>query len=324
MAGIAAGGAAVALVDVAGRSLNVEVVEHKGLTWYDLQQPTLAEIEYLAEHFPFHPLELDDIRSRVQLPKLDEYPSYIFLVLHFPIFDQRMRLTRPSQVSLFVGESYVVTVHDSELRPLTKLFHDCQQSDEVRGEVMGYGSGLLLYRVLDALVDYCFPILNKLITQVDGLETRILDWGSRNLLRELAFVRRDVLSYRRVVRPQIGVLESLERREYSFIKLNADVYFGDLADHMRRLSSELEDLKEVVEGLQDTYTSVTSQQTNRVIRLLTLFASFLLPMTVVTGFYGMNIQLPGMDTSWIFMPILAAMLALPTGLLLLLWKRDWL
>ena len=99
-----------------------------------------------------------------------------------------MRLTRPSQVSLFVGESYVVTVHDSELRPLTKLFHDCQQSDEVRGEVMGYGSGLLLYRVLDALVDYCFPILNKLITQVDGLETRILDRGSRNLLRELAFV----------------------------------------------------------------------------------------------------------------------------------------
>ena len=314
----------MALVDVAGRSLNVEVVEHNGLTWYDLQQPTLAEMEYLAEHFPFHPLDLDDCRSRVQLPKLDEYPSYIFLVLHFPLFDERMRLTRPSQVALFAGASYVVTVHGGDLRPLTKLFQDCQQSEEIRREAMDYGSGLLLYRILDALVDYCFPILNKLIAQVDSLEVRVLDRGSPGLLRELAFVRRDILSYHRVVRPQILVLESLERKEYTFLKLNLDVYFGDLADHMRRLSSELEDLKEVVEGLHDTHTSVTSQRTNQAIRVLTLFASFLLPMTVVTGFYGMNVQLPGAGSPWLYAPILGGMLVLPAGVLFFFWKRDWL
>ena len=314
----------MALVDVAGRSLNVEVVEHNGLTWYDLQQPTLAEMEYLAEHFPFHPLDLDDCRSRVQLPKLDDYPNYIFLVLHFPLFDERMRFTWPSQVALFAGASYVVTVRGGDLRPLTKLFQDCQQSEEIRREAMDYGSGLLLYRILDALVDYCFPILNKLIAQVDSLEVRVLDRGSPGLLRELAFVRRDILSYHRVVRPQILVLESLEGKEYTFLKLNLDVYFGDLADHMRRLSSELEDLKEVVEGLHDTHTSVTSQRTNQAIRVLTLFASFLLPMTVVTGFYGKNVQLPGAGSPWLYAPILGGMLVLPAGVLFFFWKRDWL
>ena len=314
----------MAVIDATGRNLNIQVVEHGGLSWYDVRHPTTADMEYLKEQFPFHELDLEDCRSRVQLPKLDEYPSYIFLVLHFPLFDQRMRLTRPSQVAIFAGESYVVTVHQGDLRPLTKLFHDVELHDEARQEAMGFGSGILLYRILDRLVDYCFPIVNKLIDNMDALEARVLDRRSKNLSRDLAYLWRDLIAYRRVVRPQIQVLAALEAKEFRFLELDTEVYFGDLDDHMRRIWEELEELKEVVEGLQDTHSSLTSQHTNQVMRVLTAFASIMLPLTVVTSFYGMNVQLPLGGAAWTYVVVLGGMVVLSAVLLAFFWKRDWL
>jgi magnesium transporter len=305
------------------QQLNINAIEHEGVTWYDLQRPGTVEMAYLRDNFPFHPLDLEDAVSRVQLPKLDRYPSYIFLVLHFPVFDHRSRLTRPSQVAVFAGASYVVTVHPGELRPLTKLLEDCQQSEEIRREHMSFGTGFMLYQVLARLVDYSMPILNKLIGQVDGLEAMLFDRKSRNLLQDLAFLRRDILSYRRIVRPQIPVIEALESQEFAFLEVSSDVYFGDLADKMRRIWVELEELKEVGEGLQDTHAQLTNQHTNEVIRLLTVFASIMLPLTVVTGFFGMNVALPLAGVSWAYGVILAAMVAISVALVLFLVRRRW-
>lgn len=303
--------------------LNIQVVEHNGLMWYDLRHPGTAEMEFLKANFPFHPLDLEDCRSRVQLPKLDEYPSYIFMVLHFPLFDSRQRLTRPSQMAVFAGASYIVTVHSGDLRPLTKLFNDAQVSEEVQHTVMARGSGFLLYTVLGRLVDYCGPILNKLISNVDNVEAQVLDRAPR-VLQELAITRRDILSYRRVVRPQIQVLERLETKEYSFLRVDEDVYFGDLADHMRRLWVELEELKEVSEGLQETHAAVTSQHTNEVTRVLTVFASIMLPLTVITGLYGMNVTLPGGGGVGTFTGVVLGMVLLAGGMLAFFWRRGWL
>jgi magnesium transporter len=245
------------------------------------------------------------------------------MVLHFPLFDARQRLTRPSQVAVFAGPTYIVSVHSGDLRPLTKLFQDVSASDEIRQSVMGHGSGYLLYTVLDRLVDYCGPILNKLISNVDSVETQVLD-RKGDVLQELAVVRRDILSYRRVVRPQIQVLETLESKEFPFLKLESGVYFGDLADHMRRIWVELEELKEVSEGLQETHAAVTSQHTNEVIRVLTVFASIMLPLTVITGLYGMNVGLPGQSSAFAFLSVVGGMTALTVGMLGFFWKRGWL
>jgi magnesium transporter len=137
------------------------------------------------------------------MPKLDEFDDHLFLVLHFPRFDKQSRITHPSEVDVFAGAGYIVTVHSGDLRPLVKLFSDCQASEEVRADLMGRGSGYLLYRVLDSLVDDNFPILRKIIANVDGLEERVFETIGQEVVRELALLRRDVLSYRRVVRPQI-------------------------------------------------------------------------------------------------------------------------
>ena len=201
------------------QKLKVNKVAHGPISWLDVRTPSLAEMEFLKRDYNFHPLALDDCLSRVQLPKVDEYEDYLFLVLHFPLFKKEARLTVPSQVGGFVSGDYVVTVHRGDLRPLTKLFSDCEASEGVREAVMGHSTGYLLYRILDGLVDYCRPIMNRLIEAVDNLEVRVFDMAAKEMAREISVVKRDILAFRRIVRPQIQALELLEKRSTPFSRL---------------------------------------------------------------------------------------------------------
>ena len=311
-------------VIASARQLNVEVVENGPLSWVNVERPGTAEMAVLRERYGFHQLSLDDCLSVVQMPKLDELDDHLFMVMHFPRFDKQSRITQPSEVDVFAGAGYIVTVHSGELRPLVKLFTDCQTSDEVRQGVMGRGSGYLLYRILDSMVDYSFPILRRIMANVDDLERRVFETFGQDVVRELALVRRDVLSYRRVVRPQIVVLEELEERDFDLLKVDGDIYFGDLADHMRRIWSELEDLKEVVEGLYDAHGSLAMIRTNDIVRILTVAATVILPFVVVSSVYGMNIDLPFDDSSWSFAAVMVLSGAVSVALLVLFHLRRWL
>jgi magnesium transporter len=307
------------------QDLNVSEVTLGDLTWVNIVGPSLAEMEYLRQRFDFHTLALDDCMSRVQLPKVDDYDEqqYLFLVLHFPLFDREMRLTVPSQVSIFVGRDYVVTVHRGDLRPLVKLFQDCETSEPVRQSLMGLSVGYLLYRILDALVDYCFPILRKVIEAVDNLEMRILDVRARGLVRELSMVERDMISYRRIVRPQIAVLEQLERHEYPFLKLDPDVYFGDLADHMRRIHEELEGLNAVLDTFYNTHSTLITHHTNEVIRVLTIIGTVMLAPVLISGLYGMNVPLPMEGSIWALPVLLGISAVASAGMLAFFRFRRW-
>ena len=189
---------------------------------------------------------------------------------------------------------------------------------------MGRGPGYLLYRILDSMVDYSFPILRRIMANVDDLERRVFETFGQDVVRELALVRRDVLSYRRVVRPQIVVLEELEERNFGVLRVDGDIYFGDLADHMRRIWSELEDLKEVVEGLYDAHGSLAMIRTNDIVRILTVAATVILPFVVVSSVYGMNIDLPFDDSSWSFAAVMVLSGAVSVALLVLFHLRRWL
>ncbi len=311
-------------LEQAQQQLNIKKVIYGSLSWLDVEMPTLAEMEYLKQTYDFHPLALDDCLSRIQLPKVDDYDDYLFLVLHFPLFNREARLTVASQVSVFVGSDYVITVHKGDLRPLMKLFGDCEASEAVRKGVMGQSSGYLLYRILDGLVDDCFPMLNKVEDEVDNLEIRVFDVAAKELARNLSIARRDILAYRRIVRPQIGALELLENEDYPFLKVDPDVYFGDLADHMRRISVELEDLKEVVEGLHDTYVSLSNIRIAEVIRILTVIFTFTLPATTLGTLYGMNVGLPLETKPYAFGVLLGVMAVGTIAAVFFLRARRWL
>ncbi|MFC1984786.1 magnesium/cobalt transporter CorA [Chloroflexota bacterium] len=306
------------------QSLNLESITWEGLTWINIEQPTEREIEYLAENYSFHPLDLDDCLSRIQRPKIDEYKDYLFLVLHFPVFNIEARVTTPSQVSVFISEKYLITLHKGELKPLVKLFRECQIDEESRQEHLGQGSGHLLYRIVDRLVDYCLPILNKIGDNIEKVEDNIFSSGMPRAIREISILRRDVISFRRIIWPMRAVIGSLEPRIHRFTKMDLKVYFGDMVDHVDKIWDELDEYKEIIEGLNDTHDSLATNRTNEVMRMLTIIATILLPITVVASIFGMNIPLgPFKDSPYSALYVFIICLAIIGGMLYFFRRQHW-
>jgi magnesium transporter len=280
-------------------------------------------MEYLAKNYLFNLFDLEDCLSRIERPKIDEYENYLFLVLHFPVFKMEARVTTSSQVSIFIGADFLVTVHTGALKPLAKLFNDCQQNERAREEHMARSSGYLLYRILDRLVDYCFPILNRVIANIEAAEDRLFSEPARDTVQEISVLRRDVMSYRRIIRHQPAILKSLEVREYPFLREDLDVYFGDIGDHIGTISETLEEYKEIVEGLNATSDSLFSHRTNEVMKMLTILGTILLPLLVISGIYGMNVSLPFDDSSFAFPFIILFTLCISGSMLAYFRYRRW-
>jgi magnesium transporter len=306
------------------KELNVRSIANGKLTWFYIEKPTPQEVAFLAQRFKFHPLDLDDVLSRIQRPKIDEYEDYLFMVLHFPVFDKENRITKPSEINIFVGESYVVTVHcTGDLKPLTRFFQECEDSKESRERYLGRSSGFLLYHILDRMVASGFPILDKVTQNLDDIEDIILTKPVPETVREISLVRRDLISFRRVIHPQIAVIETLEREEYPFFKEDQEVYFGDIADHIRKIWDGLEDCKEVIDGLADTSNWLTSHRIQEIMRILTIIMGILAPPTLIASIYGMNIPLPGGVNTGSLLPlgILLALMGITAGVIFFYMRR---
>ncbi len=301
--------------------LNLESITWGGLTWVNIEGPTEQETAYLAEHYPFDPLVLDDCLSRIERPKIDEYKDYLFLVFHFPVFRKEARVTIPSQLSVFIGDNYLVTLHKGELKPLVKLFKECQLEEEAREEYFKNGPGYLLYVIIDRLVDYCFPILSKIVSNIEEVEDRIFDLRV-DTIREISVLRRDIIAFRRVIWPMRAVIASLEPRIRRFTNLDLAVYFGDTVDHVDRIWDALDEYKEVIEGLNDTYDSLATNHTNQTMRILTVIATILMPATVVSSIYGMNVPLPFQNSAYSFLFVSAITLIMTAGMLFFFRRKH--
>jgi magnesium transporter len=308
--------------------LNIRSITERKLSWFYIEKPTSDEVAFLAHRFHFHPLDLDDVLSRIQRPKIDVYKDYLFIVLHFPVFDKENRITRPSETDIFIGENYVVTVDCSgDLRPLARFFQECETDKRNRERYLGQSSGFLLYHLLDRLVGSCFPILDKITRNIDDIEDIILTRPVPGTVREIALIRRDLISFRRVIHPQIAVIETLEKGEYPFLREEEEIYFGDIADHIRKIWGGLEDGKEVIDGLADTSNWLTSHRIQEIMRILTIIMGLLAPPTLIASIYGMNIALPGGINSGTLLTlgILFAIMAVTAGgIFLYLHRRGYL
>ncbi len=308
--------------------VKLESVTWGDLTWIDIEGPTERDTAYLAQNYPFHPLDLDDCLSRIQRPKVDEYKDYLFLVFHFPVFNKEARVTTRSQVSVFIGEKYLITLHKGELKPLVKFFRECQIDEESREENLNLGSGYLLYRIIDRLVDYCLPILNKIGDNIERIDDDIFrSKGVPRAIEDLSSLRRDVISFRRIIWPMRAVIGSLEPRIRRFSKTDLAVYFGDTVDHVDKIWDALDEHKEIIEGLHSTHDSLISYRVNDILRVLTVLATIGTVLTVVASFYGMNVVLPGginpqgSPYTWIILAVV--MLLTMGGMLFYFHRKHW-
>jgi magnesium transporter len=280
----------------------------------------------LAVRFGWHPLDVEDIVSKRQRPKVDDYEEdgYLFAVLHFPVFDQTVQRLNAAELDIFIGHDYVVTIPNRELLPVTRLFERCQGDERFREQLFARGSGRLLYEILDDLFDYCFPILDKIAHKLDGIEDEMFEGRSEEVVRDLSNVKQEIISYRKIIKPERSTLRVLERRVEDFLPEELELYFDDIVDSAERIWDLLDNYKEVVEGLESTNESVISHRQNDVLRLLTVFTVIVLPLTMLTGVFGMNVAFPGEGTREAFWIIAAALVAILVGMVgFFRWKR-WL
>jgi magnesium transporter len=309
-----------------GKELNMESVEWNGLTWINIEKPTEQETQYLAENFTFHPLNLDDVLSRIQRPKIDEYRDHIFVVLHFPFFRQEEHGITSSELDIFVGQNYLVSIDCAgNLKTLSKFFRLCQTNEEAREENFNQGSGYLLYRIIDRLVDYCIPILNRISANIEEAEDDI--FASKRIPRaieDISILRRDVIAFRRIIWPMRAVVATLEPKIRKFTKMELAVYFDDMVDHVDKIWDGLDEYKEIIEGLNDTHDSLATNRTNEVMRMLTVIATILLPITVVASIFGMNIPLgPFGNSHYAALYVFLICLGIIGGMLLFFRRHRW-
>jgi magnesium transporter len=310
----------------------VEIIDGGGLRWVNIESPTPLEWAWLQEHFDFHALDLEDVLSRNQRPKIDEYPDYLFIVLHFPIYDSKIGRLNSGELDIFVGPDFVVTIPNQPVPPVEYLFDRCRQGEELREKLFSRGPGYLLYRVVDDSFDYCFPMLRKIGNKLDVVEDDIFVEGrSHEVVRDISEVKQEIINFRKVIRPQRPVLRDLENVKRRFLapELDLEIYFDDIVDAHERIWDMLENYKEVIEALEHTNESVLNHRVNEILRVLTAISVIVLPLTFIASVFGMNVGLPGGGDpeggiSVSFEIILAIMATLLIGMVAYFRRRDWL
>jgi magnesium transporter len=307
---------------------DVRRLEAFGLTWLNIESPTELEIEWLAEHYSFHPLDLEDVLSRRrQRPKIDSYDDYVFIVLHFPRFDKRTGRLQAAELNLFVADDLLIMLPKEPLKPLSALWARCEAREEARERHMSKGAGYLLYEIVDVMFDYCFPILDKVGFKLDALEDAIFEGRrSEDLVRDISNVKQEIINFRKTIKPQRPTLRLLERSVERFAPADLEIYFDDIVDKNERIWDSLENYREVVDALEATNESVINHRLNDLIRVLTMLSATLLPLTLITGFYGMNIDSLPLANRGVFSVIFTVGLMVAVGAALLWWfrRKQWL
>lgn len=269
-----------------------ESVSDNGLTWTNMQRPVYADLLELGKKHPsFNKLNFEDCLSKIQIPKIDRYEDHLFIVMHFPTPDKERGFVF-SQLSVFMGTDYLVTIHQGELKPIEELFGICKTDEGLRQVIMGKSSGYLLHKIIDTLVDDMLHLLMKVVGNIEDIEDAAFDERA-SASRQLALLRREITTLKRIVLHVKRMVAELTKDVQRFSQEDLTPNFHDVQDHVEKVAEALEEAKETVEIYKDTDFVLSSEKTNKILAVLTIIFTLSIPATVIGAFYGMNVNLPG-------------------------------
>jgi magnesium transporter len=290
--------------------------------WVDVVKPTPEEGKRLLDGvFHFHPLSIEDALSQIHHPKIEAYGTYLYLILHGINYLEEEHFFATRDVDFFLGANYLVTVHDGVSRSITKIKDMCQAHHRILAE----GPVALLHRIVDSMVDNYRPEMRLLEEEMDRLEDEAIIGAHENLMRPILALRRDLASFRRIVMPQRDAIGRLARREFAQISDEMAYRFRDVYDNLVRIADETTMFQDRVSGILDGYLSTISNRLNQVMKVLTVMSTLFLPMTVLTGMWGMNIPIPhfpggeGLQFWW----VTGIMVGMAVTMLWLFRRRHW-
>lgn len=273
-------------------SEKIKKIRHKDITWKIIEDYKEPDLEKLQKKYKFHELDIEDCLSAAQRPKIDEYDNYLFLVLHAPEYKgrgQRKRITN-SEIRIFVGNNYLITLHNDN-DTINKIADKIKKSKKTKEEYMGFGTGYLLYMIVDDLFESAFPLLTGITEQVNELEKEVFEMEyTKDRLQDILHLKRDLINFRRIIMPQRAVIAQLEHKDQKFLPAKLELYFDDTVDKIEKIWNNIENLQELTSSIHETNESIISHNTNNVIKILTIISVIVMPLTFITGFYGMNVE----------------------------------
>ena len=306
----------------------LDEVHNNNLLWVNIEKPTREKMDVIAHNFALHELNIEDCLSKNQLPKIDRYDDHIFIILQFPTTQKEKTSPRFSQLSLFVGKNFLISIHQGDLKPLVELFQSCKFNDlKIRQNVMGNSTGYLLHSILDSLVDDLLHILMKIIGNIDDIEDAVFD-DKVAVVKEITILRREITTLRRVMLPLKRIMIEITSRDVKKFSNDSEEedlisYFDDVNDHISKVLEALEESKETIEIYKDTDFMLSTEKTNKILSFLTILFTLSIPVTVIGTFFGMNVPIPGTvnssDKLFAYTPLIIILFASIASVIYMIW-----
>ncbi|MDK2908839.1 MAG: magnesium transporter [Bacteroidales bacterium] len=301
----------------------IETIRIGTLRWHHILNPTEQDFSFLLEHFHFHPLDIEDCRSLVnQRPKIDVYDDYYFMILHFPGFDKTRNFVRTREEKIFWGRDFVVTlgkVHSE----VSELFRKTRQLIDNHEETGFATSDALLYLILEHLMKESYILVRYIGDQVDQAGRMLFERKTLSIIEKISVTRRNIIILNTIFKPQLPVFNKFETGEIQSFAESMEEYWGNILDYHQKIWDLIEDYSELIEGYSKTFDSLQTNRTNEIMKMLTIVSAIVLPLTFVTGIYGMNIILPLQEYKHAF-EIIMGLMALLAGVMLYYFrKRNW-
>ncbi|PLW92135.1 MAG: hypothetical protein C0592_12265 [Marinilabiliales bacterium] len=302
----------------------IEQIKLGTIKWYHILHPSDDDLDFLQNEFHFHPLDIEDCKARSQRSKIDIYDDYYFLILHFPYFDKINRFVKVKEAKIFWGSDYIITIGNShwvikELFNRTKLAIEEDRTDELIGT-----SDALLYSILESLMKETLILLQRIDNEIEGISREMFNRRSDKVIEKISITRKNIILLNTTFKPQLRLFHKFESGEVKGFIENMEDYWGNILDYYQKIWDLIEDDGELIEGLSTTYDSMQANRTNEIMRVLTFISTTLLPLTFITGLYGMNVDLPFGQNKNAFYLIMGSMAFI---LLLLIWffrRKKWL
>lgn len=333
--------------------MNIQSVNFQGLSLINVAKPTDFEMKFLKNNYGFDTLNLEDYLHKAQIPKIENYKNYDLIILRFPLFSENVpqnshqygiypsthythsakRRLSSSYVNFLVSKEYLVVLHDGILPQIEHIFTLCQKTLHSRAEYMSKGSVFLAYKIIDALVDDCFPAINEITATIDRIDKDLENKQSQKTLEEISATRRNLVVFHTMIKPVLPLFSQLEEGKHKELNSTMQPFWGNILDHLRKILDRIEDNQELIEGISESSEFLLRSKTNQIMATLTIMFTLTIPATVIGTYYGMNIVLPGginEDKTWYFWGpyttfiIIAILSVIPLILMILYFKhKKW-
>lgn len=290
--------------------------------WWDLAAATAQEADVLSGKFHFHPLAIEDCIANIHYPKVDYYDSYLYMVVHGVDIDRsEIEGFAPKELDVFLGPKYLVTYHKNPSRAVAEIRRRCKE----KAPIFDLGVDFVLYNILDVLVTNYLPVLESIEEELQHSENEIFSNPTPDLLRYILQLKRTSMRLKKTVFPQREVINHLSRNEYQFIHRRTQVYFRDVYDHLYRMAEMSESFRDMSTAMVEAYLSTVSNRTNDIMKVLTMITLILMPLTVITGIYGMNFDfMPELRWRYGYFMVLGFMVVVVLSLITYFKKKQWL